>query len=137
MNNNPDSSPIERRLWFKALSKDELKEGQVKTVYINYHTLCMTHFDAKYGALDNRCPHQGASLGDGTIKNGLLRCPHHGMEFCPIEGNHSEHAESVESYPVEMRSDGIYVSLPVIPPPSKISLRSDHQTHLRQNRPSS
>ena len=40
----------------------------------------------RYGALDNHCPHQGGPLGEGTIENGLLRCPWHGFDYCPLTG---------------------------------------------------
>ena len=32
---------------------------------------------------DNRCPHQGGPLGEGSIENGLLRCPWHGYDYDP------------------------------------------------------
>lgn len=28
-----------------------------------------------------QCPHRGANLGDGTVRNGCLTCPYHGIEF--------------------------------------------------------
>ena len=37
--------------------------------------------DGKYNALDDACPHKGASLAGGTIENGSIVCPYHGYEF--------------------------------------------------------
>ena len=34
-----------------------------------------------YNALDNGCPHKGASLAGGYIQNGSVVCPYHGYEF--------------------------------------------------------
>ena len=45
--------------WFKVLELDELLEGRVKTVTVGHKSLAMTHHNGQYGALDNRCPHQG------------------------------------------------------------------------------
>ena len=42
--------------WQKVLEPDELPEGRVKTATYGHLTLCMTHFEGQYGALDNRCP---------------------------------------------------------------------------------
>ncbi len=100
--------------WHKALDLDELPEGRVTTVTIGTESLCLTHFDGKYGALDNHCPHQGGPLGEGSIENGLLRCPWHGWDYCPLTGTPPDggYDDAVPSYDVEIRDDGVYVALP-------------------------
>ncbi len=100
--------------WHKALTKDELPEGRVKTVTIQTKSLCMTRIGDKYGALDNHCPHQGGPLGEGSIENGLLRCPWHGWDYCPLTGKPPEggYDDGVETYDVDIRDDGVYVALP-------------------------
>ena len=67
--------------WFKVAALDELPEGRVKTVVAGHKSIALTHYDGQYGALDNRCPHQGGPLGEGSIENGLLRCPWHGWDY--------------------------------------------------------
>ncbi|MFT4975338.1 MAG: pyruvate oxidase [Myxococcota bacterium] len=100
--------------WYKALGPDELAEGRVKPVTCAHRTLCMTRQDGQYAALDNRCPHQGGPLGEGSIENGLLRCPWHGWDYDPLTGKApGGHDDGVEVFPVEVREDGVYVSLPV------------------------
>ncbi len=105
--------------WHKALDLDELPEGRVKTVTLGTTSLAMTHYDGKYGALDNRCPHQGGPLGEGSIENGHLRCPWHGWDYCPLTGNAPGYDDGVETFPVEVRDDGIYVALPAKPAPAR------------------
>jgi len=73
-------------VWTKVLDDEELPDGRVKPVTCHHRTLCMTHHEGRYGALDNRCPHQGGPLGEGSIENGLLRCPWHGWDYDPITG---------------------------------------------------
>jgi len=98
--------------WFHVLDVNELPEGRVKTVIAGHKTLAMTHFDGKYNALDNACPHQGGPLGEGSIENGWLRCPWHGWDFHPCTGNSpGGHDDGVDTFPVEVRDDGIYVGL--------------------------
>ena len=41
-------------------------------------------------ALENRCPHQGGPLGEGSIENGWLRCPWHGYDYDPLTGRSPE-----------------------------------------------
>lgn len=104
--------PSPTTAWIKALDLDELPEGRVKSVTCAHRTLCMTHFEGRYGALDNRCPHQGGPLGEGSIENGVLRCPWHGWDYDPISGKAPGFDDGVESFDVEIREDGVYVAIP-------------------------
>lgn len=60
--------------WHRVLATEELPEGRVTTVQAGLKSVALVHFDGKFAALDNRCPHQGGPLGEGSIENGLLRC---------------------------------------------------------------
>ena len=100
-------------LWRKVLEVDELEEGRVAPVTCDHTTLCMTRFKGEYGALDNRCPHQGGPLGEGSIEDGWLRCPWHGWDFHPITGRSpGSFEDGVPSFPVEEREDGVFVGFP-------------------------
>ena len=99
-------------VWRKVLEPGELADGRVKPVTCGHTTLCMTRHAGRVGALDNRCPHQGGPLGEGSIENGLLRCPWHGWDYDPISGKAPGFDDGVETFPVEEREDGVYVGLP-------------------------
>lgn len=103
----------QRLQWHKALSPNELPVGRVKAVICGLTTVCMTHTEGGYAALDNRCPHQGGPLGEGSIENGKLRCPWHGWDFDPCTGHSPPPFEDggVATYEVQERPDGIYVGL--------------------------
>lgn len=78
-----------------------------------HRTVCITHHEGQYAALDNKCPHQGGPLGEGSIENGWLRCPWHGWDFHPITGKPpGGYDDGVTTFPVEQRDDGIYVGFP-------------------------
>lgn len=82
------------------------------TVTLDNTSICVTHHDGKYGALDNKCPHQGGPLGEGTIENGMLRCPWHGWDYCPHTGKPpGGYDDGVATYPIEERTDGVYIAL--------------------------
>ena len=103
----------DKALWLKVLDTDELAEGRVKPVTCKHRTLCLTHFEGQYSALDNKCPHQGGPLGEGSIEKGLLRCPWHGWDFHPLTGKPpGDFDDGVETFPVEVREDGVYVAFP-------------------------
>jgi len=68
-------------IWHRVLdNKNDLPKGRVMTVTAGHKGICLTHFEGTYNALDNRCTHQGGTLGEGSIENGLLRCPWHGWD---------------------------------------------------------
>ncbi len=102
-------------IWHRVAGSDELPEGRVKAVNAGRHTVALTHFEGRYGALSNRCPHQGGPLGEGTIEKGMLRCPWHGYDYCPLTGE-SPFGDAVPTFPVEQRDDGIYVAVTPDPP---------------------
>lgn len=101
-------------IWHKVLkNKSELAEGRVMTVTAGHTGICLTHFEGKFSALDNKCPHQGGPLGEGSIENGMLRCPWHGWDFHPCTGKPpGGYDDGVATYAIEEREDGIYVGIP-------------------------
>jgi thiamine pyrophosphate-dependent acetolactate synthase large subunit-like protein/nitrite reductase/ring-hydroxylating ferredoxin subunit len=98
--------------WHRVVGLEELPEGRVRTVVAGSRSIALTHHDGRYGALDNRCPHQGGPLGEGSIENGLLRCPWHGYDYCPLTGSPpGAFVDEATSYAVEVREDGVYVGV--------------------------
>ena len=104
--------------WYRIADVDELPEGRVKTVTAGTHSMALTHIDGEYHAMDNRCPHQGGPLGEGSIEKGkngecMLRCPWHGWDFDPKTGlppgGHEDSGQTM--FPLEVRDDGIYIGL--------------------------
>jgi len=104
--------------WYKVAEPGELPEGRVKTVTASIHSMALTHIDGAYYAMDNRCPHQGGPLGEGSIEAGkggecMLRCPWHGWDFDPKTGlppgGHEDTGQQM--FPVESREDGVYVAI--------------------------
>ncbi|NKB64165.1 MAG: Rieske 2Fe-2S domain-containing protein [Gammaproteobacteria bacterium] len=111
---NPDNEYT----WHKVAELDELPEGRVKTVTAETRSMALTHIDGQYAAMENHCPHQGGPLGEGSIEKGTdgkcwLRCPWHGWDFDPLTGKppggHEDSGQ--EMFPVEVRSDGIYLAI--------------------------
>lgn len=100
-------------VWHKVLShKKELPEGRVKTVTAGHKGICLTHYKGQFSALDNRCPHQGGPLGEGSIENGLLRCPWHGWDYDPCSGKPpGGYDDGVDTFPVKEEGDSIFVGL--------------------------
>jgi pyruvate oxidase len=105
-------NPATELVWHRVAGVDELPDGRVKTVVAGHRSVALTHFGGRYGALHNKCPHQGGPLGEGSIEKGWLRCPWHGYDYDPITGTPPPgFRDAPEAYAVEVRADGIYVGL--------------------------
>jgi pyruvate oxidase len=99
--------------WHPVDPADVPDEGRVCSVVVDGRPVALTRCRGALGALENRCPHQGGPVGEGSIENGWLRCPWHGYDYDPITGQPPEgFADAVTSYEVEQRDEGVFVSLP-------------------------
>ena len=100
--------------WHRLIGVDELDVGRVTTVTVERESLCVTRTEAGFGCLANACPHQGGPLGEGSIEGGWLRCPWHGYDYSPHDGKPPPPFDDAPAaFRTEVRSDGVYVALPV------------------------
>ena len=104
--------------WHRVADLDDVPPGRVKTVTAGTVSLALTNMGGSYTAMDNRCPHQGGPLGEGSLETDddgqcWLRCPWHGWDFDPQTGKppggHEDSGQAL--FPVEVRADGIHVGL--------------------------
>ena len=99
--------------WHRAIGVEDLAEGRVTTVTIGRRSFAVAHHEGGWGVLDNRCPHQGGPLGEGSIERGWLRCPWHGYDYSPCNGRPpAGFSDAPAAYPVEVRDDAVFVALP-------------------------
>ena len=109
---NPSTADAVVVHWHKVAELDDLPDGRVRTVNTGTRSLALTRVGDRYGALDNHCPHQGGPLGEGSIEQGMLRCPWHGYDYDPLTGTPpAGFSDAPACFPVEVRADGIYVGL--------------------------
>jgi pyruvate oxidase len=99
--------------WHRIDEADLPTEGRIRSVVVDGRSVAVSRCGGHLGALENRCPHQGGPLGEGSIEKGWLRCPWHGYDYRPDTGIPPEgFADGVPAYDVEERADGSYVALP-------------------------
>ena len=107
----------QKLVWYKVLeNKKDIPEGRITTVTAGHKQVALSHFEGKICALDNSCPHQGGPLGEGSIENGILRCPWHGWDYHPCTGKAPGFDDGVDAYQVKEEDGGIYVGLMDEPP---------------------
>src|SRR4051812_13036721 len=110
--------------WHEVAPQDVPDEGRVRSVVVDGRSIALTRCGGRLGALENHCPHQGGPLGEGSIEQGLLRCPWHGYDYDPVTGAPpgvlAEHLDDrVPAYDVEEGDDGVRVRLPDHTPPAR------------------
>jgi len=73
---------------FIEVSKiDELKDGTMKAVNVAEREIILAKVGDKYYAANNRCPHMGGRLSDGSLDGMTVTCPRHGAQFDLSDGH--------------------------------------------------
>ncbi len=72
--------------WVSLCELSELTEGQGKYVEIDGFELAVFLHEGQARAIDNACPHAGASLAAGYVDNGCVICPMHYWAFSVTTG---------------------------------------------------
>ena len=65
----------------RATSLAELRASGRLVVHVEGHTLCLFADGDEVYAVDNRCPHMGFPLRQGTVEAGLVTCHWHHARF--------------------------------------------------------
>ncbi|CAN5497672.1 hypothetical protein BH10BAC1_BH10BAC1_11030 [soil metagenome] len=85
--------------------------GKVTTIEIGKKKVCVAHTPEGFFAVNDKCPHNGASLGNGFCTDqGSVVCPVHRYHFDLKTGRaKSGLGDFVQTYPIEMREDGVFI----------------------------
>lgn len=114
----PGASPLEPALaealvFHRLCPAVEVGEGESRAFTVEGIHLALFRDQGEFHAVDNRCPHMGYPLSQGSVRDGVLICHWHHWEFdlktggCFLAGG-----DDVKAFPVELRPDGdLYVGL--------------------------
>src|SRR4029077_2033289 len=81
----PGAARGEARRLTDTVDLGDLAVGEVRGVT---PTLCVVRTERGVFALPRRCPHEGADLSYGIVRDGRLRCPWHNLPIDPETGAH-------------------------------------------------
>lgn len=98
----------------KAASVQEVSEGGARQVQVGGRTLALFHVNGAYYAIDDACPHRGASLAEGDAAGNEVTCPWHGARFDLTTGAHlcPPARSGVTAYKVQVVGDEIQIDVP-------------------------
>jgi nitrite reductase (NADH) small subunit/3-phenylpropionate/trans-cinnamate dioxygenase ferredoxin subunit len=91
----------------------DLPEGESKALEINAKYVAVFRHKGEYFAIDDVCPHMGASLSGGWVENGTVTCPWHAWRFRLVDGAWADNPKvAIGCYRVRVEGDEVQVETP-------------------------
>ncbi len=96
--------------------RSELPEGESTIITVNHQDVAIFHVGGEYFAINDRCPHAGASLSSGYVEDGIVTCPWHGWRFRLKDGEWADNPRvKTECYRLQITDDLIQIECPSSP----------------------
>ena len=99
---------------------DSIPKGKGASFTVGDRLVAVFNRGGAYHAIDDLCPHMGASLGAGELDtDGVVTCPWHAWRFDVCKGTWCDNPRlSIDTYPTRVEGDEIQVLLPDEPRPN-------------------
>ena len=95
------------------MSLGEIPEGQGRSFSVGDRRLAIFFVRGRYYALDDCCPHMGASLGVGDVYEDTVVCDRHMWAFKLSDGSCVDApALKAETFQVRVEGDDVQVRVP-------------------------
>lgn len=97
----------------------DIPDGGSTVVEVNGKDVAVFHVGGRYYAIDDMCPHAGASLAGGYLDGEIVTCPWHYWRFRLTDGAWADNPRvKTACYPVAVVGDEIVLQVPDrVPPP--------------------
>src|SRR5215471_5554322 len=90
----------------------ELADGEGRTFTVNGKLIALFRSGDEYRAIDDTCPHMGASLSGGWVDNGIVTCPWHAWRFRLADGAWADNPRiKIGCYPVQVENGAVQVQI--------------------------
>ena len=90
----------------------DIEEGQGKAFLVGKRMVAVFLREDKYYAIDDFCPHQGASLAEGYLTGCAVACPWHHWQFSLEDGTWLDNPKiSVDRFNIRVVNRNIQVQL--------------------------
>jgi nitrite reductase/ring-hydroxylating ferredoxin subunit len=109
----PESSPESNSEFVTVAKVGAIAEGKGEAFAIQGRMVAVFHEGGKYLAIDDFCPHMGASLAAGHLQNGIVACPWHAWKFKVSDGTWCDNPRlKIDAFEVRVVGDEIQVKAP-------------------------
>jgi nitrite reductase/ring-hydroxylating ferredoxin subunit len=107
---------MSQETFYPAARVGEIPVGGSKVCEIAGRLVAVFYDGQRYHAIDDLCPHMGASLGTGPMVDGVVTCPWHAWRFRLSDGGWCDNPNlKVEVFGVRVSGDVVEVH---VPPPA-------------------
>ena len=90
----------------------DLVEGEGKTVEVGNKLVAVFRSGGQIFAIDDVCPHMGASLSGGHVEDGIVTCPWHAWRFRLADGAWADNPRiKIGCYPVKVENGDVLVQV--------------------------
>ena len=93
----------------------DIPDGEGRAFQVKSRMVAVFFVNGEYTAIDDICPHMGASLAVGYVENGGVMCPWHAWRFCIKDGTWLDNPKSQlrqKTYEVRLQGNEIQVKIP-------------------------
>jgi len=98
-----------------TLKKTDIPDCGAKIIEVSERLkIALFRVGDRVAAIDNRCPHKGASLGEGKFDGTTVNCPLHGFRVNVWKGIGNA-GKPVRTFAVEIDGDDVRVAIPEQP----------------------
>ncbi|MCR9291173.1 MAG: nitrite reductase small subunit NirD [bacterium] len=92
----------------------DIPEGEGRAFAVGKRMVAVFLSQGKYFAIDDFCPHQGASLAEGYVENCAVACPWHHWRFSIEDGSWLDNPKiSIDTFRVRVMNGNIQIQEPV------------------------
>ncbi len=96
----------------------DIPAGEGRAFTVQSRRIAVFLKDGNYFAINDFCPHMGASLAEGYLDDSGVLCPWHAWKFCVESGTWLDNPKSkvrTETYLVRVEGTAIQIGIPMIP----------------------
>ncbi len=98
--------------WHPVGPAEAFPPGSVRRVQVADRWLAVGQGSEGFFAVDDACPHAGASLGEGMVDGAFVICPLHAYAYHSKTGACEDDDGPVRTFPVRRSGDVLEVELP-------------------------
>ncbi len=104
---------------FTTVAKvSDIPAGQGQPFAVSGRMVAVFNEDGRFFAIDDFCPHMGASLAGGYLEKGIVTCPWHAWRFCIHDGQWCDNPRiKIDAFECRVQGDEVQVRVAGKPPP--------------------